>query len=340
MPRSARLGDTRWSTRVEKPNLSYLPGSLFTKYCRSGPCSKNQILNNIIELPQFSILSFLLTGSADSKPPLTEASDPPPCEGVVKPAKQPYNERTGPLTRREILRRPVLIPFGLSVALLVFQQVSGIDTVIFYTVEIFASANIAMDEYMATILVGVVQLVSTSASLLFIDRLGRRPLLLLSGAVMGVAMTGMGAYFYLLQRGEASKLGLLPVASMLVFMVGFSVGYCNIPFLLMGELLPVRQRSLLGSIAGSANLGAMFIVIKTYPDLKGWLGTDGTFWLYAGLCFISCGFVGSLLPETKGKTFEEIEHHFEKSHQDRKDRKRAEASNSNGATNGAFMTKV
>lgn len=105
-------------------------------------------------------------------------------------------------------------------------------------------------------------------------------------------------------------------------MVGFSVGYANIPFLLMGELLPVRQRSVLSSLAGSFNLGTMFVVIKTYPQFKRALGADGTFWMYAVLCVLSCVFVAVLLPETKGKTLDEIERYFEGQHQEAKERKR------------------
>jgi hypothetical protein len=97
----------------------------------------------------------------------------------------------------------------------------------------------------------------------------------------------------------------------MVFMAGFSIGYCSIPFLLMGELIPEKQRSFLSSVAGSLNLGIMFIVIKTYHDLKNLIGEDGVFWLYSALCLCSCFFVYFLVPETKGKSLKEIEEFFE-----------------------------
>ncbi|KAK3919420.1 Facilitated trehalose transporter Tret1 [Frankliniella fusca] len=229
----------------------------------------------------------------------------------------------GDLSFKAFLRRPVLLPFGLCLALLGFQQVSGIDTVIFYTVEIFMASGGSINEYLATILIGVVQLVCTMLSVLVIDKTGRRPLLLVSGATTALAMALVGAYFHLHERGRADGLGLLPVASLVLFMVGFSVGYANIPFLLMGELLPVRQRSVLSSLAGSFNLGTMFLVIKTYPQLRRALGTDGAFWLYAALCLASCLFVALLLPETKGKTLDEIECYFEGKHQRAKEKRKA-----------------
>lgn len=248
----------------------------------------------------------------------------------------------GDLSLKSFLRRPVLYPFFLCLALLGFQQVSGIDTVIFYTVEIFKATESSINEYLATILIGLVQLVCTMLSLLVIDRAGRRPLLLLSGVLTSLAMALVGTYFYLQEQGRAAGLGLLPVGALLLFMVGFSVGYANIPFLLMGELLPVRQRSVLSSVAGSFNLGTMFTVIKTYPQLRHAMGTHGTFWLYSALCLASCVFVALLLPETKGKTLDEIESHFEGKHQRAKAKRkaRAEAANAANGKNGEVVTKV
>jgi facilitated trehalose transporter len=97
-------------------------------------------------------------------------------------------------------------------------------------------------------------------------------------------------------------------------MVGFSIGYSGIPFLLMRELIPEKQRSFLSSIAGSLNLGVVFVVIKTYHDLKNSIGEDGTYWLYSLVCLCSCFFVYFLVPETKGKSLREIEEFFELTH--------------------------
>jgi hypothetical protein len=97
----------------------------------------------------------------------------------------------------------------------------------------------------------------------------------------------------------------------IVFIVGFSIGYCSIPFLLVGELIPEKLRSFLSSIAGSLNLGMMFVVIKTYHDFKNSMGEDATFWLYSSVCLCSCFFVYFLVPQTKGKTLTEIEEIFE-----------------------------
>lgn len=114
---------------------------------------------------------------------------------------------------------------------------------------------------------GTVQLVSNIASLLFVDKSGRKPLLIVSGIIMSISNASMGVAFYLNQQGNHS-FGFLPLVSLIVFMIGFSVGFGCIPFLLMGEIFPTAQRSTLSSIAGSMNLGMMFAVIKTYHPLE------------------------------------------------------------------------
>ena len=221
------------------------------------------------------------------------------------------NKSSSGFSRKELLRRPVLVPFALTFTLLIFQELSGIDAIIFYTVSIFHSAGSKLDDHLSTIIVGLVLLVANFVSLFIVDRAGRKPLLITSGAIMCVALAALGTHFHLQKNGMHQSLGLLPVISLITFMVGFSIGYCGIPFLLMGELIPEKQRSFLSSIAGSMNLGILFVVIKTYHDLKNSMGEDGTFWLYSFFCLCSCFFVYFLVPETKGKSLTEIEKFFE-----------------------------
>lgn len=265
-----------------------------------------------------------------------------PSEGRQQSVSSNENSKSG-FSRKELFRRPVLVPFALTFSLLIFQQVSGIDAIVFYTVSIFHSAESGIDDHLATILVGLVQLVANFASLFIVDRAGRRPLLIASGALMCVALTALGTHFHLQKHGMGEHLGLLPLISLMVFMVGFSIGYCSIPFLLMGELIPEKQRSFLSSVAGSLNLGIMFVVIKTYHDLKNSMGEDGTFWLYSAVCLCSCFFVYFLVPETKGKSLVEIEEFFEltqisKKDKNKKTKEEDHASDPNAATTGTEET--
>ncbi|XP_055538358.1 facilitated trehalose transporter Tret1-2 homolog [Wyeomyia smithii] len=219
--------------------------------------------------------------------------------------------KDNPYSRKALCRRVVLMPLGIGLALLSIQQLSGIDAVIFFTVEIFRSAGSSLDGHLATIIVGTVQVLSNFSALFVVDRAGRKPLLLTSGVIMCLAMASMGAAFHLNSIGNTC-FGYLPLLSLIIFMIGFSIGFGCIPFLLMGELFPTAQRSLLSSLAGSFNLAVMFIVIKTYHPLEDIITTSGTFWMYSILCAIGVVFVITCVPETKGRDLESIHKLFEK----------------------------
>lgn len=103
---------------------------------------------------------------------------------------------------RAFCRRTVLIPLSIGLFLLMIQQLSGIDSVIFFTVEIFKSAGSSINSHLATIIVGLVQLLSNISSLFIIDRFGRRPLLIASGIVMSMSMVSMGYAFHLHDHGN------------------------------------------------------------------------------------------------------------------------------------------
>ncbi|ETN66996.1 sugar transporter [Anopheles darlingi] len=225
--------------------------------------------------------------------------------------KPPASVPPKPFSREALLRREILIPLGIGLTLLSIQQLSGIDAVIFFTVEIFRSAGTAMDSHLATIIVGTVQVLSNISALFVVDRAGRKPLLILSGVIMCLAMASMGAAFHLNSVGN-TDFGYLPVLSLIVFMIGFSVGFGSIPFLLMGELFPTAQRSLLSSLAGSFNLAMMFTVIKTYHPLEDLITTSGTFLMYSVLCALGVAFVITCVPETKGRELESIQKLFER----------------------------
>ncbi|XP_031622593.1 facilitated trehalose transporter Tret1-like [Contarinia nasturtii] len=203
------------------------------------------------------------------------------------------------------LTRPILMPLCIGLSLLVLQQISGIDSIIFFTVEIFRESGSTINEHLATILVGFVQLVSNIVALFVVDRSGRKPLLMISAVIMCISMSGMGTAFYLKQQGSAS-FGWLPLTSLMIYMIGFSVGFGCIPFLLLGELFPAEQRSVLSSIAGSFNLGVMFIVIKTYHYLEAVITTAGTFYMYSVFCALALIFVIFVVPETKGRDLDDI----------------------------------
>ncbi|GBP39177.1 Facilitated trehalose transporter Tret1 [Eumeta japonica] len=224
---------------------------------------------------------------------------------TVLKAEQPE----GLFTRKVFFSSVVIKPLVIGFMLLLLQQFSGIDAVIFFTVEIFQNAGSTLDAMTATMLVGAVQLMSNGVSTMLVDRAGRRPLLMVSAALTAAAMAAMGSAYYF-EFEHNSWLGYLPVISLVVFMVGYSVGFGGLPFLLLGELFPAHHRSQLSAMASAVNLLSMFAVIKSYHSLETFLTSAGTFWMYACFCALAFFFVLFMVPETKGKTLLEIEQLF------------------------------
>lgn len=131
---------------------------------------------------------------------------------------------------------------------------------------------------------------------------------------MSISMAAMGTFFYLQRMwGEdeaTAKLGWLPLVSLMLFFVAYSSGFANVPFIIMGEMFPLRYRYILGPTTSSFNLLCTFAVVRGFPSLQDLIGSDATFWMFMGFTVVSLFFIFFLLPETKGKTLEEIERLF------------------------------
>ncbi|CAG2053945.1 unnamed protein product [Timema podura] len=211
-------------------------------------------------------------------------------------------------TLLDLLTKNNLKPLAISIGLMFFQQLSGINAVIFYTVQIFQDAGSTIDKNLCTIIVGVVNFGSTFIATILIDRLGRKILLYISAAAMTVALAALGTFFYLKDnKYDVTEFGWLPLASFVIFVIGFSLGYGPVPWLMMGEILPAKIRGPAASLVTAFNWSCTFVVTKTFTDVIVYLGTYGTFWLFGSICFSSLLFVFIWVPETQGRSLEDIE---------------------------------
>lgn len=208
-----------------------------------------------------------------------------------------------------LTRKVTLKALAISLGLMFFQQLCGINAVIFYATDIFKDANTGIDAKLSTIVVGIMQVIATFVSVLVVDKLGRRLLLLASATVMALSTIAMGVYFYLQDRDKESvtNLGWLPVCSLCVFIIMFSIGFGPVPWLMMGELFASDIKGPAGSIAGTSNWVLAFIVTKTFVNLKAAIGNGETFWLFSGITIVGAIFVFFFVPETKGKSLNEIQ---------------------------------
>ncbi|OIR03671.1 D-xylose-proton symporter [mine drainage metagenome] len=201
------------------------------------------------------------------------------------------------------LREPkVLKALGLGVALAVFQQWCGINVVFNYAEEVFSAAGYSVSDILFNIVVtGVVNLAFTLVAVGTVDRLGRRALMLAGSAGLAVVYTLLGASYAIGSHGvHVLILVLLAIAC-------YATSLAPVTWVVISETFPNRVRGLAMSVAVTALWIACFILTFTFPILNQRLGAAGTFWIYAAVCVAGFVFIYRKLPETKGRTLEEIE---------------------------------
>jgi len=205
------------------------------------------------------------------------------------------------------LRLPLLIGLGLAI----MQQMTGVNTVVYYAPAIFkaAGAGSAAASIAATAGLGIVNVVMTVVAIWLMDRAGRRPLLLWSVAGMTIALVLLGAGFALRadEAGAGGALGRITAMSLMIYIAFFAVGLGPVFWLLIAEIYPIKTRAVAMGAATVANWAANYVVAATFLTMAGLLGRAGVFWFYALMGLITWFFVLWLVPETKGKTLEEIQ---------------------------------
>ncbi len=206
-----------------------------------------------------------------------------------------------------LLRPAMIVGIGLAVA----QQITGINTVIYYAPTIFRFAGLssASAAILASVGVGVVNVVLTVVAMQLIDRVGRRPLLLASLAGMALSLFVLGMAFSLPQL--SGSLGWIAVISLMVYVGSFAVGLGPVFWLMLSEIYPLRIRGRAMSVGTVANWSANLIVALSFLTLTQVLGKPATFWLYGAVSIGAWFFSFFLVPETKGRSLEEIEAHWQ-----------------------------
>ncbi len=198
--------------------------------------------------------------------------------------------------------RPALV---VGIGLAVLQQITGINTVIYYAPTILQSAGIssASGAILATAGIGIVNVVMTLVSMWLIDRMGRRPLLLIGTA--GIVITlGILGFAFLRPGGGLARVA---VVTLMAYVASFAISLGPIFWLLISEIYPLKIRGLAEGTAAASNWAANLLVSLTFLSLVQALGPSRTFWLYALFGVAAWIFAYHLVPETKGRTLEQIE---------------------------------
>ncbi|GAB6011815.1 sugar porter family MFS transporter [Viscerimonas tarda] len=203
-------------------------------------------------------------------------------------------------------RMPKILLIGIVIA--AFQQWCGINVIFNYAQEIFASAGYGVSDILFNIVItGVTNVIFTFVGMYTVDKLGRRSLLLFGAAGLACIYAAMGACYYFDVSGIAVLiLGALAIAC-------YAMTLAPVTWVIISEIFPTRIRGMAMAVATFSLWAACFGLTYTFPLLNSSLGAYGTFWLYGIICVSGFIFIKKTLPETKGKSLEEIENELTKS---------------------------
>jgi sugar porter (SP) family MFS transporter len=212
------------------------------------------------------------------------------------------------------MRRPLMVGIGLSV----FQQITGINAIIYYSSEIFAKAGFTTPQQQARATlyaVGVVNVLATLIAVAYVDRFGRRPLLLAGLVGMTVSCLGVGIAFIAFDETATavgpSTVGLLTVLCVVVFIASFAFSLGPVVWTVINEIYPSRVRGRAVALATAANWGAAFLVSEFFLTIVDAIGTAGAFFLFALASVIGYVWIHRNVPETKGLSLEQVTELFD-----------------------------
>ena len=216
----------------------------------------------------------------------------------------------------DLLRRQVRPALVVGLGLAVFQQITGINTVIYYAPRILQTAglNSASGAILATVGVGVVNVGMTILAMFLVDRAGRRPLLLVGIAGMIITLGVLGLSF----RYPSGQLAWIAVICLMGYVASFAISLGPIFWLLIAEIYPLKIRGLAEGTAATFNWASNLVVSLTFLTLVEKLGASSTFFLYALASVASWIFAYYFVPETKGRTLEQIEAFWRARHRARR----------------------
>ena len=212
-------------------------------------------------------------------------------------------------------RRPLIIASVLAI----LQQLTGINAIIYYADTIFAAAgfNDPTSQSLATLwAVGGVNVVATLIAVFYVDRFGRKPLLIIGSTGMFLGLVTVAGAFFQLDKVSASEraamhgpseAALLALVGLVVFIASFAFSLGPVVWTVINEVFPTHVRGRGVAVATAINWLAAWVVAQTFLSLVNAISTEGTFLLFAGFCVITFIYVKLFVPETKGKTLEEVE---------------------------------
>ncbi|KAK3908861.1 Facilitated trehalose transporter Tret1 [Frankliniella fusca] len=218
---------------------------------------------------------------------------------------------SGPRGLLRDLRRPECWkPLLIMNVFFLFQQLSGVFVVIFYAVDMVVEAGVDANPYYVTVMIGLARLLVTIVTGFLSNKVGRRPLAIISGAGMTVCMMALATHL-LLQSGGLAGSGLLPgpwlpAAALVTFILASTLGFLTLPWAMIGEVFPARFRGVAGGFTTCSAYLYSFAVVKAHPGASHALERHGVFFFYGAMALLGTLFVALALPETQGRSLSDI----------------------------------
>lgn len=227
------------------------------------------------------------------------------CDAEISAIQASLHDPTSRTTLSQLLDRRLLGVIAVGIGLAVLQQWCGINVIFSYAQNVFNAAGYHVNGTLFNIVImGAVNLIFTIAAMLFVDRLGRRKLM-----IIGVG--GLTCIHFILGWMFHSQLhGWMVVVFVMAAIACYAMTLAPVTWVLISEIFPNQIRATAVSVAVSALWIADFILTQTFPSLKAHIGVAGAFWLYAAICLAGLLFILAAVPETKGKSLEELEARF------------------------------
>jgi sugar porter (SP) family MFS transporter len=226
-------------------------------------------------------------------------------ESVLREVQTTVHDGEEKVNWSELKEPKILSALTVGIVLAVFQQWCGINVIFNYAADIFANAGYSVSDTLFNIVItGTVNVAATIAALFLVDKVGRRGLMLWGSASLAVIYAVMGACYHFQVTGPAV------LALVLIAIACYGVSLAPVVWVIISEIFPNRVRGISMSLAVGSLWIACFLLTYTFPMMNKALGASGTFWIYGIICAAGYVFTLKKLPETKGKTLEEIEQAF------------------------------
>lgn len=254
----------------------------------------------LIPIPESPRWLIQANRADEARSVLLKIGGPSHADAEIAAVKAVLAEEQG--TFSELFSGPYLLPLSIAFVLTVGAQFSGINAIMYYSTEIFKNATGSANAgFSSSVWIGLINFLATFAAILFVDKAGRKPLLVIGNAIQATALAVV-AWIFSRDPHSAALLGFV-----LLYIAAFAAASGPLPWIVCSEIFPAKLRGRAMSVSTFFIWASCLLVAQTFPMLQGGIGAPGTFCIYAACSAATLIFVVFRLPETKGRTLEEIE---------------------------------